>query len=403
MSTHVPPSAEPRSWPNAVVGRREVGRRTPGLRSIGLLAKSRLIAVAGVRDGRVLFANLAFEALFGATGTLAGVMLGDLAEDSFGDRLSASLAAAERGPVSYLGSGKGADGRTFALEMALECLEVDNEPTIVAFAWDITKRMRSTRLLSYLAYTDSLTGLANRVRFIHTVRRALRPSPGDGKVALLMLDLDGFKAINDEYGHDAGDAVLQIAAQRLRSCLREEDTAARLGGDEFAVLLPRLGAEEFAALVALRVIGAFAAPLNLGAHEVYLGASIGIAAFPSHARSAEALVVAADAALYAAKRAGKGRYAWATEPSPEALPFAPLLWSSAHALGIPVIDDQHAHLAELIDELACTLRSKDAHNLAQSRLDAVIRYAKVHFATEERIMRDEHIDDSCSTGRNTSA
>ena len=365
-----------------------------GLQSVGLLANSRIIAVAVLRAGRILFANRAFEALFVTTGTLTGTRLEDLIEDSLGESLCASIEAAKGGPVSYLGSGRRLDGRTFTLELALEYLELDGQPALVAFAWDISRRVRSTRQLSCLAFTDGLTGLANRERFTDALRRALRAAESCGRVALLMLDLDGFKAVNDRYGHDAGDAVLQIAAQRIQGCLREEDIAARLGGDEFAVLLPGMREDEFAAFVALRVLGTFAGRMSVGTHELSLSASIGVAVFPTHAMTAEALVVAADTALYTAKRAGKNRYAWATaRHAPEAVRFEPLLWNSAHELGIPVIDEQHAHLASLLDELARTLQTGEAGSLGGARLEAVVRYAKLHFAAEEQIMRDARIGD----------
>ena len=368
--------------------------RTIGLRAIGVLANSRLIAVAVQRGGRIICANRAFEALFGMTGSLAGATLCELIEDNRGDSLSASMASAEQGPVSYLGSGKRPDGRNFALELALEYLEIDGERTCIVFAWDITRRARSTAQLSHVAYTDSLTGLSNRVRFKSALRRTLRPESCQGRVALLMLDLDGFKAINDEYGHDVGDTVLEITAQRLRGCLRESDTAARLGGDEFAIILPRLNTDDCAALVALRVLGLLANPIRIGTRKVSVSASIGIALFHKHASSAEALVVAADIAMYVAKRAGKSRYAWAAERSTsDQRDVEPLRWSAEHELGIPIIDDQHAHLAALIDELVCALRKGEATRVAGTQLEEVIGYARMHFATEEQIMRDEQIED----------
>jgi diguanylate cyclase (GGDEF)-like protein/PAS domain S-box-containing protein len=275
------------------------------LRSLGFLASSRVIAVAAVRQERIIFANHAFEVLFHAGESLAGIPLHDLVSDTFGDSLAVSLASAERAPVTYLGSGKRPDGRTFALEIALEQLEIDSKPTLIAFAWDITKRYRSTEQLNYLAYADSLTGVANRARFTDVLHNAVLPSRRLGSVAVLMLDLDGFKAVNDEYGHEAGDTLLQIAAQRLQGCVRAGDTVARLGGDEFAAILPELNTDDVAALVALRMLAAFDAPANLGKEKVTIAVSIGIAVLPTHASTADALVVAADTALYSAKRAGK--------------------------------------------------------------------------------------------------
>ena len=366
------------------------------LRSLGFLANSRIIAVAAVRQERINFANHAFEVLFQTRASLVvGIRLRDLVDDSFGDSFVVSLASAERAPVTYLGSGKRTDGSTFALEVALECLDIDAQPTLVAFAWDITKRYRSTEQLSYLAYADSLTGLANRARFTDVLRSALLSSRRFGSVAVLMLDLDGFKAVNDEYGHEAGDTALQIAAQRLQGCIRTGDTVARLGGDEFAAILPELNGDDVAALAALRMLAAFNAPFNLGKEEVTIGVTIGIALFPRHASTADGLVVAADTALYAAKRTGKNRYSWATEQLlAEGLRIEPPhIWSSVHLVGIGVIDDQHAHLASLMETLSTMLRADESQSTVHAQLSEVIRFAKFHFATEEEMMIAEQIDD----------
>jgi diguanylate cyclase (GGDEF)-like protein/hemerythrin-like metal-binding protein/PAS domain S-box-containing protein len=363
------------------------------LRSLGFLASSRVIAVAAVRQERIIFANHAFEVLFHAGESLAGIPLHDLVSDTFGDSLAVSLASAERAPVTYLGSGKRPDGRTFALEIALEQLEIDSKPTLIAFAWDITKRYRSTEQLNYLAYADSLTGVANRARFTDVLHNAVLPSRRLGSVAVLMLDLDGFKAVNDEYGHEAGDTLLQIAAQRLQGCVRAGDTVARLGGDEFAAILPELNTDDVAALVALRMLAAFDAPANLGKEKVTIAVSIGIAVLPTHASTADALVVAADTALYSAKRAGKNRYSWATEQLvTESLRVEPPIWNSVHLVGIGIIDDQHAHLASLIDTLSSMLRDGETHSALHSQLDEIIGFAKVHFATEEEMMIAEQVD-----------
>jgi diguanylate cyclase (GGDEF)-like protein len=154
--------------------------------------------------------------------------------------------------------------------------------------------------LSHRAAHDSLTGLANRERFTAVVDDALRD---ENSPAVAFIDLDGFKGINDRFGHAAGDVVLQVAAERIRSVVRGEDVPARLGGDEFAVLLP---ASSSAATVAERVRARLVEPFSVEGRTVMVGASVGLA-FGHPGEDAEALLRRADTAMYAAKRAGKGR------------------------------------------------------------------------------------------------
>jgi diguanylate cyclase (GGDEF)-like protein/hemerythrin-like metal-binding protein len=199
-----------------------------------------------------------------------------------------------------------------------------------------------------------------------------------------MLDLDGFKSINDRYGHGVGDLVLQRIASRLLACLRDNDTAARVGGDEFAVLLPILKMRADAAAIAQRLTELARQPIDLGTVEVEVGASAGIAIYPEHAGTVDQLLAAADAALYAAKRHGCGCVVWATAASVADTAPAPLTWSAEHNVGVREIDEQHAHLAALLNGLAAALRNGQEHGAI---LQEVVRYAGFHFATEERLMR----------------
>ena len=155
------------------------------------------------------------------------------------------------------------------------------------------------REIRQLAYWDRLTGLPNRLQFREAVQQAL--AEGHGSVAVLMLDLDRFKHVNDVLGYPAGDALLSRVAERLQQVLREGDVVARLGGDEFAILLPKAGLERGGA-VAQRVIQAFEQPLSLEEQTVDLGAGIGLAVWPDHAADADALMNRAEIAMYAAKR-----------------------------------------------------------------------------------------------------
>lgn len=161
--------------------------------------------------------------------------------------------------------------------------------------------------LRRLAHYDPLTGLPNRELFDQRLGEALEQATRTGEsVALLMVDVDDMKRVNDAYGHGAGDQLLKVAAQRLRDCVRHTDTAARLGGDEFAVVLPGTGSAA-AARTAQRIIDIMAEPILLGGADVTVGASVGVAATPSP-EPLDQLARKADQALYAAKRSGRGRY-----------------------------------------------------------------------------------------------
>jgi diguanylate cyclase (GGDEF)-like protein/hemerythrin-like metal-binding protein len=369
-------------------------RFDPG--SLGaLVLHSTVLALAVIRRGRIEFANPAFLAMFRPAEGLTGIPLADIVVDTDCHRLAEALADAEHASVRYFGSGcRGAD-RSFDVELCLETATLAGEPAIIAFAWDVTDQHRSDERLAYLAYTDPLTGLANRALFADRLHQAgvFARRHGVG-FAVLMVDLDGFKSVNDAHGHEAGDVVLQLVGQRFQGCIRDGDTLSRIGGDEFAVLLPRSRSQRTATLVAQRLLAALAPPLSVGEHAVVVGASIGIAAWPEHAGSVDALLAAADTAMYRAKRSGKNQFQWAAERSSGDVPsLPPLTWSAAHAVGVQEIDDQHVRLAEKIDRLSGALKDALDPDAVLADLNDLIRYAAFHFATEERLMEQHRIAD----------
>jgi diguanylate cyclase (GGDEF)-like protein len=178
------------------------------------------------------------------------------------------------------------------------------------------ERRRIEQRLAYLAYHDALTELPNRTLLHDRLEQALRVAGREGSaVSLLLLDLNGFKAINDTLGHSAGDRVLQCVAGRIRGILRQADTVARLGGDEFAVLLP-LAEMDGALLTAQKVLRAIEEPCIIDHRPLSVRASLGIACYPEHGLSAEALLQKADIAMYVAKsdRVGIAVYAPNRDP-----------------------------------------------------------------------------------------
>lgn len=174
---------------------------------------------------------------------------------------------------------------------------------------EITERKQLEERLIWQAFHDPLTGLPNRALFLNRLQRALvadhrRPD----RLAILYMDLDRFKPVNDRYGHSAGDQVLNLLSRRLEACVRESDTVARLAGDEFAILLERIDIADRAPVIAERVLASLRDPFHLPTGMVTVSASIGIAYSRTGRESPDELLRAADTALYRAKNAGKSRY-----------------------------------------------------------------------------------------------
>jgi diguanylate cyclase (GGDEF)-like protein len=169
----------------------------------------------------------------------------------------------------------------------------------------------SEQRLEQLAYFDGLTGLANRRHFNDDLQVLVGQARRGAEFALVLVDLDRFKPINDLYGHDTGDVVLKTVGSRLRLATREVDLVARLGGDEFAVLLRQPGAREDVAAVCERIIATFTRPIPYRSLSLEVRASVGVARCPQDAGDAESLYKSADVALYAAKEAGRGSWRWA--------------------------------------------------------------------------------------------
>ena len=208
-----------------------------------------------------------------------------------------------------------------AVEVGARGYLVKSAVTPGSLTWSLHHAMRNQRMFlelniareraRQLATYDQLTGFANRALFQDRLEQAVASARRNRqRLAVLFLDLDGFKLVNDTLGHLTGDALLRLAAQRIGSCLRKSDTGARLGGDEFAILVTNLGDDEDALRIAEKVLGLLREPLAIkGAAGQAITASIGIARFPNDAGDAEQLLKRADAAMYQAKQAGRDRVA----------------------------------------------------------------------------------------------
>ena len=234
---------------------------------------------------------------------------------------------------------------------------------------DATAEKQSGEAASRLALEDSLTGLANRAefrsRFVDMSASAQRHAQS---LVLMLLDLDRFKEVNDRLGHAAGDVLLQQAAHRMRTVLRDTDFIARLGGDEFVVLLPDARSPQEAGPVAEKLVASLSRPFHVVQREVQVGASIGLAAYPQDASELEQLVMKADLALYRAKAAGRGSYRF----------YSAQMDAGAHLRTL-----EHAQLQRALKDRAFTLHYQpqvDAQTGRVLAVEALLRCSDAFFS-----------------------
>ncbi len=215
--------------------------------------------------------------------------------------------------VHYEFRGRHRDGRTINVEVHGSTIDLAGRRAIIGSLLDISDRKRAETAVRRMAFHDPLTGLPNR-RLLHDrLEQALAGAKRNGlMLALLFLDLDQFKRINDALGHETGDALLQAAARRLRRGLRRADTAARFGGDEFCVLLSDIKKPRDAAVLAEKLLDRLAKPFNIHGRNIYVTATIGISIYPADAVDARALLNHADAGLHKAKERGPNAFQFYT-------------------------------------------------------------------------------------------
>ena len=218
-----------------------------------------------------------------------------------------------------------ADGSEFPVELTVSETVLDGTPQFILILRDITDRKLTQERLSFLANFDSLTGLPNRMLFRDRLEQAMaRARRSSEPMALMFLDLDHFKVINDSLGHEVGDELLRRVADLLRGCLRSVDslaraeagetfTVSRLGGDEFTVIAEHLSSAEDAAHIARRILDALESPIHLFEHELHVSASIGISMYPSDDTDQDGLVRHTDMAMYRAKAMGRGTFSFFSE------------------------------------------------------------------------------------------
>jgi diguanylate cyclase (GGDEF)-like protein/PAS domain S-box-containing protein len=233
----------------------------------------------------------------------------DFPPDDAEGTLAAAIARREPFQIEYRASAADGEPRWVAARGVPMTDAAGGAPRMIGVSQDISARKAREEAVRFLAYHDSLTGLPNRrllddrlAQAIHLAQRR------DSKLAVMLIDLDDFKAVNDSLGHRAGDAVLREVAQRLALCVRKADTLARHGGDEFVIVVSDIQADADCRMVAEKVLKSLAAPLQVEGRALALGASVGISLFPGDAADGDALLRNADAAMYRAKQQGRHQY-----------------------------------------------------------------------------------------------
>ena len=200
-------------------------------------------------------------------------------------------------------------GEQFPVELSLSEMMLGGKRYFIGILRDITERKLTEKKIAHLAHYDYLTDLPNRARFLdnldHSIALAKR---NKYKVAVLFLDLDGFKLVNDTLGHDGGDLLLKVVAKRLKETIRGSDTVARVGGDEFIFVLDNVGSNENAAFVAKKIIDVLSEPFVIDGRQCRVGGSIGISIYPVDSEDNDVLIKQADDAMYLAKQSGKNTY-----------------------------------------------------------------------------------------------
>jgi diguanylate cyclase (GGDEF)-like protein/PAS domain S-box-containing protein len=276
--------------------------------------------IATARDGTVQSFNQSAERLFGYPAhevigrSIIQLMpfLADGADNTaIADRL---LATQDATGNPCKASGRRRNGTAFLMQLAVTEISQPEGSQYICLVRDISAEEAARLRIDFLAHHDHLTGLPNRASFSDQLDKACRRA-SESPSALLFIDLDGFKPVNDRLGHDAGDIALQIVAKRLTSALQKNDFVARLGGDEFVVLLADIHDGQDAAGVGQRLIDAIGLPMDIHGRICQLGASIGLTLITGLAPSPDGILSAADRGMYAAKRAGKNQVAMANSGS----------------------------------------------------------------------------------------
>ncbi len=270
--------------------------------------------VESARDGVVIiqdyifkYANAAMAEISGyPVEALRGMLFLDLftpdQRDLIHERYELRLSGGQTPPAVYETKVRKQDGTSTHVEISFTVIRFDGKPADMGFVRDITDRIKAEEEIRKLAYHDPLTGVPNRFLFNEQFNLArARAFRYRERIALLLLDLDKFKEINDTLGHKMGDLLLQAVGRRLQELIRQEDVVARIGGDKFIVLLQEIRRPKDAEAMAEKIVHAFRKPFHIEGHELSVTTSVGIALYPDHGGDLDLLMKNADKAMYAVK------------------------------------------------------------------------------------------------------
>jgi diguanylate cyclase (GGDEF)-like protein/PAS domain S-box-containing protein len=298
-----------------VSDRRRLEQQSSGVEpQFRTLVEQSLVGMYVIQEGRYRYANPKLGAIFGYTQEeLLGLdSVLDLVAEEDRDMVLESLRKRITGELQtarYAFRALRKEGERLVVVVHGSSTEIDGRPAVIGTLLDVTDRRRSEARIVEQAYNDPLTKLPNRVRFLERVELELAQSRRHNRrLAIVYLDLDHFKLINDTRGHATGDMLLQSLALRLKRSLRQADTIARVGGDEFVILMPDARPSPQMTMVAEKLRDAVARPFQLGEHAVRITGSMGIATFPEDGEDSEALLRNADAAMYRAKELGRNNF-----------------------------------------------------------------------------------------------
>ncbi|ABL00595.1 bifunctional diguanylate cyclase/phosphodiesterase [Pelobacter propionicus] len=277
---------------------------------------SDIILLVDIDSRRILEANLAFQRLLNyAPDKATQLTLYDIMEDDRSGvdwRINRILSE----KVCFLGEHtvRAEDGSMVEVDLNANLVSYGEQQVICMVLRDISERKRFEGELMHMAHHDALTGLPNRTLFFDRLRQGLYKKERSGKMlAVIYLDLDRFKIINDTLGHHTGDMLLKEVADRLRGVVRKADTISRLGGDEFTIIIDEIATPADSLLVAEKILHVFSAPFRLEKHEMFITASMGVTLYPNDGDTAEKLLKNADTAMYHAKEEGRNTYQFFSE------------------------------------------------------------------------------------------
>ncbi|MFC3914374.1 diguanylate cyclase domain-containing protein [Pseudaeromonas sharmana] len=354
-----------------------------------LLVEQLQESIVVVRGRHILFSNPAFTALTGFEPE--ALMQLDISTLFFADerdelwrRAKAQLSGltAEQRHLFRLCNRQ---GQPVWVEARLREIDWEGEKAILNTLSDVTKRVEYEAEMKHLATHDPLTGLPNRELLKRRLHRSIEfARDTHQKLALLFVDLDKFKPVNDSYGHDAGDMVLKRIAQRLREALRESDLVARWGGDEFIVVLENVNASATVERIARKLVAVISEPIALAADlPVQLSCSIGIVVYPDHGEQIDDLINKSDQMMYKAKKQGAGSIIFFAPVIPQSgNSFFRLLWSRDLECGLAQIDEEHEALFALANQLLATIVAGRFTEQTEPCLLGLLSHAKSHFKHE---------------------